>query len=282
MSLKYLGETIDIHGGGQDLVFPHHENEITQSESFTGKKPFVKYWMHNGSLQLGAEKMSKSLGNLITIRDALKKYSADAIHIFVLSSYYRSPLTYTEEALEAAQSGADRLQRAASRYEASGTGKPLDAEPYKRKFMEAMDDDFNTAQAIAILFDLAREINQAADAGVIVNNAQNTLISLARGVLGLKIPRNIRVQSTVSIGLKATAKVTVIPGTVNARVTRLIEERVNCRKEKKWQRADEIRKKLEELGVTLEDIKAKTDATFKLVPSEESLENLMKELGIDF
>jgi cysteinyl-tRNA synthetase len=274
MSLKYLGETIDIHGGGQDLVFPHHENEITQSESFTGKKPFVKYWMHNGSLQLGAEKMSKSLGNLITIRDALKKYSADAIHIFVL--------TYTEEALEAAQSGADRLQRAASRYEASGTGKPLDAEPYKRKFMEAMDDDFNTAQAIAILFDLAREINQAADAGVIVNNAQNTLISLARGVLGLKIPRNIRVQSTVSIGLKATAKVTVIPGTVNARVTRLIEERVNCRKEKKWQRADEIRKKLEELGVTLEDIKAKTDATFKLVPSEESLENLMKELGIDF
>jgi cysteinyl-tRNA synthetase len=281
MSLKYLGETIDIHGGGQDLVFPHHENEITQSESFTGKKPFVKYWMHNGSLQLGAEKMSKSLGNLITIRDALKKYSADAIRIFILSSYYRSPLTYTPEALEAAQSGADRLQRAASRYEASGTGKPLDAEPYKRKFMEAMDDDFNTAQAIATLFDLAREINQAADAGVIVNNAQNTLISLARGVLGLKIPRNIRVQSTVSIGLKATANVTVIPGTVNARVTRLIEERVNCRKEKKWQRADEIRKKLEELGVTLEDTKAGTTATYKLIPSEEDIFNLVKELGLN-
>ncbi len=113
MSLRYLGEQLDIHGGGQDLVFPHHENEIAQSEGFTGKKPFVKYWMHNGLLQMGAEKMSKSLGNLITIREALEKYSADALRIFVLSSYYRSPLTYSEEALEAAEKGAERLRQAA-------------------------------------------------------------------------------------------------------------------------------------------------------------------------
>ncbi|MDO8687660.1 MAG: cysteine--tRNA ligase, partial [Dehalococcoidales bacterium] len=113
MSLKYLGETFDIHGGGQDLVFPHHENEIAQSESFTGKKPFVKYWMHNGLLRLGEAKMSKSLGNLVTIREALAKHSADAIRIFILSSYYRAPLTYSEETLEAAEKGADRLRQAA-------------------------------------------------------------------------------------------------------------------------------------------------------------------------
>jgi cysteinyl-tRNA synthetase len=105
MSRKFLGDQIDIHGGGQDVVFPHHENEIAQSESFTGKKPFVQFWMHNGLLRMGEEKMSKSLGNLITIRDALKKYTADALRLFIMSSYYRSPLTYTETALEARRAG---------------------------------------------------------------------------------------------------------------------------------------------------------------------------------
>ncbi len=281
MSIKYLGEQIDIHGGGQDLIFPHHENEIAQSESFTGKKPFVKYWMHNGLLQMGAEKMSKSLGNLITIRDALQKYSADGLRIFILSSYYRSPLTYTEEAIAAAQSGAERMQRAVSRYEASASGAPLDAEPYMQKFMEAMDDDFNTPQALSVLFDLAREINQASDAGIIVNNAQETLISLARRVLGLKIPRNIKVQSTVSIGMKVTAEAMVIPGKVTTLVNRLIDERIKSRKEKYWQRADEIRNRLAELGVIIEDSKTGTTATYKQVPSEESLEILLKELKIN-
>jgi len=115
MSLKYLGNTLDIHGGGQDLIFPHHENEIAQSESFTGTKPFVKYWLHNGLMQLGENKMSKSLGNLITIKEALEKYSVDAIRIFILSSYYRGPLTYYEAALEAAQRGAERLWQANER-----------------------------------------------------------------------------------------------------------------------------------------------------------------------
>jgi len=154
MSLKYLGDTLDIHGGGQDLVFPHHENEIAQSESFTGVKPFVKYWLHNGMVQLGEEKMSKSLGNLITIKEALQKYSADAIRIFALSSHYRSPLTYSEEILEAAEGGVERLLRVISRDDSTGgVGEALDAEPYRKQFVEALDDDFNTAQALGILFD---------------------------------------------------------------------------------------------------------------------------------
>ena len=278
MSIKFLGEQIDIHGGGQDVVFPHHENEIAQSESYTGKKPFVQYWMHNGLLQMGAEKMSKSLGNLITIRDALKKYTADGLRVFILSSYYRSPLTYTQEAIEAAQSGAERLQRTASRYEANGTVTPFNAEPYKQKFMEAMDDDFNTPQALAVLFDLARDINLAADKGIILNNAQNTLVSLARKVLGLKIPKNIHVEASVTILWKTTASVSYRTDVVNSRINRLAEERIKCREEKNWQRADEIRNKLAELGVTLEDTKAKANAIIKHIQSEESLDSLMKEL----
>jgi cysteinyl-tRNA synthetase len=280
MSLKYLGDTLDIHGGGQDLVFPHHENEIAQSESFTGKKPFVKYWLHNGLVQLGEDKMSKSLGNLITIKQALKKYSPDAIRIFILSSHYRSPLTYSEEGLEAAEGGAERLQRAMSRYEPNSTGKPLDAKPYEKQFIEAMDDDFNTPQALGVLFDLAKAINQAGDTGLSFDKAQNTLISFARRVLGLKLPRHIEVQASLTLGLKVTASATVIPGTVNVRLNRLIEERVKCREEKKWQRADEIRKKLAELGVILEDTKKGIDVTYKSIPSEESLDSLMAELGI--
>jgi cysteinyl-tRNA synthetase len=185
MSVKYLGEQIDIHGGGRDLIFPHHENEIAQSECFTGKKPFVKYWMHNGLLQLGAEKMSKSLGNLITIREALQKYSPDAIRIFVLSSHYRSPLTYSEEALEAAERGAERLRQAVQAASApEGAAEKIDLETYRKRFIEAMDDDFNTAQALAALFDLARGINRASEEGFGASQAQQTFKELA-GVLGL-------------------------------------------------------------------------------------------------
>jgi len=281
MSLKYLGETIDIHGGGQDLIFPHHENEIAQSESFTGKKPFVKYWLHNGLVQFGGDKMSKSLGNLITIKEALEKYSADALRIFVLNSHYRSPLKYSEEALEAAEKGTARLQQAVSRYDPTGgAGDALDAKPYEDQFKEAMDDDFNTPQALAALFDLSRKINEAGDAGINYSNAQSTLLSLARKVVGLKLQRHIHVEASVTISLSAAAGVQFIPHAVTARVNRLAEERIKCRKEKNWQRADEIRDKLAELGGTLEDTKAKPNATFKRVPSEKSLDKLLTELGI--
>jgi cysteinyl-tRNA synthetase len=291
MSRKFLGEQIDIHGGGQDLVFPHHENEIVQTESFTGKKPFVQYWMHNGLLRMGEDKMSKSLGNLITIRDALKKYSADGIRIFILSSYYRSPLTYTEEAIESAKEGAEKLLLAVSREITIGDkGKELNAEPYRQEFIKAMDDDFNTPQALAVLFNLAREINQAGDFGIKIDKAQSILVSLGREVLGFRLPRVINIQISDKISIRDTVDVTIIPGklispetipdTIKALVIRLIEERVECRQEKKWQRADEIRKKLAELGVILEDSKTGTTAIYKLVPSQEALANLIKELDI--
>lgn len=282
MSLKYLGKILDIHGGGQDLIFPHHENEIAQSESFTGVKPFARYWLHNGLVQLGAEKMSKSLGNLITIKEALAKYGADALRIFVLSSHYRSPLTYSEEAIEAAGGGVERLARVVAKDDPTeGKEKALDAEPYRNQFIEAMDDDFNTPKALAFLFDLAREINQAGDAGISIDKAQSTLVSLAREVLGLKLPRIVYGKATLKGSGKLSAKLTVIPNTVNARVNRLIEERNRLRQVKQWHQADEIRKKLAELGVTLEDTKTGTAIIYKVVPSEESLANLMNELGID-
>jgi cysteinyl-tRNA synthetase len=250
MSLKYLGETIDIHGGGQDLVFPHHENEIAQSESFTGK-PFVKYWLHNGMVQLGEEKMSKSLGNLITIKEALQKYSADALRIFVLSSHYRSPLTYTEETLEAAERGAERLLRVVSRDDPTGgKGEALDARPYEEQFIRAMDDEFNTPQALGVLFVLAREINQAADKGISFDVAKGVLKKLAGDTLGLKL------EVSEFLIEKPDSE-------TQLRVNQLIEERARLRKEKKWQEADKIRADLAEQGIILEDTPKGTIAIWK-------------------
>jgi cysteinyl-tRNA synthetase len=236
MSLKYLGDTLGIHGGGQDLVFPHHENEIAQSESFTGTKPFVKYWLHNGLLQLGEDKMSKSLGNLITVKEALEKYSTDAIRIFILNSHYRSPLTYSEEGLEAAERGADRLRQVAQ-----GEGgetkveERLDVEPYRKRFIEAMDDDFNTAQAIATLFDLTRDINRADEAGLETVEGREVLSELAN-ILGLtlELPEQPPLDAEPFIKL-------------------LISTRNQLREAEQWQLADEIRAKLGELGIALED-----------------------------
>jgi cysteinyl-tRNA synthetase len=240
MSLKYLGDTLDIHGGGQDLIFPHHENEIAQSECFTGKKPFVKYWLHNGLVQLGGDKMSKSLGNLITIKQALAKYSADAIRLFILNSHYRSPLTYSEEGLEAAERGAKRLTWAAFRDDPTGgKGEVFDAKSYEEQFKEAMNDDFNTAKGLGVLFELASAVNQAADARVSIAKAQGTLTALAREVLGL------RLETSEFMGRPVPE--------IEQKVNRLVEERLKLRNAKRWQEADKIRAELAELGVALED-----------------------------
>jgi cysteinyl-tRNA synthetase len=263
MSVKFLGEQIDIHGGGQDLVFPHHENEIAQSESYTGKKPFVKHWLHNGLLQLGADKMSKSLGNLITIRDFLKKNSADALRIFILSSYYRTPLTYTETAIEAAQSGADRLVRVAAKEDVKSKGKALDAKAYRERFIAAMDDDFNTPQAIAALFDLARDINRAEEEGTDAASARATLKELG-GVLGLTFQRKETAPLDVaplkalaqSIGEKAKAagiSAGAVPDDADGIMALLIAVRKEFRKAKQFQLADEIRNGLSGIGIILED-----------------------------
>ena len=260
MSLKYLGNTLDIHGGGQDLIFPHHENEIAQSESFTGVKPFVKHWLHNGMVQLGEEKMSKSLGNLITIKEALQKYGADAVRVFVLGSHYRSPLTYSEEILEAAERGADRLRQTANNA-VSGrkTDKKIDAGQYRQRFITAMDDDFNTARAIAALFDLAREINRADSEGIQAGEARDALKELG-GVLGLTFQPPEKQAGPLDAELIAQVYQVLnlaTPPDAKQDAEKLIENLIQARKEmreaRQWQQADIIRAKLDEAGIVLED-----------------------------
>ena len=267
MSLRHLGETLDIHGGGQDLIFPHHENEIAQSECFTGVKPFVKYWMHNGMLQFGTEKMSKSLGNLITIKQALQKYSVDALRIFILSSHYRSPLTYSEEALEAAERGAERLRQVVEGESGeSAVGGSIDIQGYRDRFIQAMDDDFNTPQAVAALFDLAREINRADSQGSDVREARKELLELGT-IMGLTF-KGAEITPLDDTQLKellgSIAKwhssagldeipIDEIPGDVESLLSHITSTRSELRSKKQWQLADEIRNKLDELGITLED-----------------------------
>lgn len=277
IAIKHLGDTIDIHGGGQDLIFPHHENEMTQSESFTGKKPFVKYWLHNGMLKLGEEKMSKSLGNLVSIKEVLAKYSADAIRIFALSSHYRSPLTYSEEALESAEKGVDRLRQAVhhGKAEAEKGNQKINTKPYRQKFVEAMDDDFNTAQALAAIFNLARKINNSNHEGLNTNKARVMLKELS-DVLGLtlnvskKPPLDINPflglqkwvidkvckeeinKLVVESGIQLSNENTIIEDASEI-ISWLIDLRNTLRQYKKFRLADEIREKLDGLGIALED-----------------------------
>src|SRR6266540_3312398 len=158
MSYRYLGATLDIHGGGQDLIFPHHENEIAQSEAYSSTQPFVRYWLHNGWLTFGEEKRSKSLGNIITSREGLERYGTDGIRLFVLTSHYRAPLTYSGEALESGKRAAERLRLAATLPGGEGPAADIEVEGFRERFVVAMDDDLNTPAGLAALFDLAREI----------------------------------------------------------------------------------------------------------------------------
>ncbi len=248
MSLHYLGEQIDIHGGGADLIFPHHENEIAQSECYTGKTPFVKYWMHNGLLQLGGEKMSKSLGNLITLDEILERYDPNAFRLFVLSSHYRRPVTYTDESFAAAQRGLERFYAALEHPPANTLPGANDAalaqkaRKTHKAFDEAMSDDFNTALALGALFDLARAINAARDTREIgpgFTEAQATLRELLE-VLGFRLTEETR-----RGGAAATD--------VAPLVALLIDVRSELRKKREWALADLIRDRLAEQGIALED-----------------------------
>ncbi|GIW14478.1 MAG: cysteine--tRNA ligase [Tepidiforma sp.] len=234
MALETLGEQIDIHGGGMDLIFPHHTNEIAQTEAYTGKAPFARIWMHNALLQLGSEKMSKSIGNLVSIQEALDRYGADALRLFVITSHYRSPVTYSEEALEAARAGAERLRHAAS---AEGGSAPadIDHEAVRARFIEAMDDDLNTPRALAALFELARDINRAAAAGADIGPARATLRELC-GVLGLTL------EAPAARSLAAAPFIDL-----------LVEIRAELRAAKQWALADRIRERLASLGIELQD-----------------------------
>jgi cysteinyl-tRNA synthetase len=250
MNLNHLGEQIDIHGGGNDLIFPHHENEIAQSESFTGKT-FARYWIHNGMLQLSGEKMSKSVGNLVTIEEFLAHHPADALRMLVLNSGYRNPLSYSEEILDQAEKAIERLRSSLKPALPGAKGAAPEALKNltsqvticKAGFIESMDDDFNSAGALAQLFELVRVINQARADGatdVELTPAQEVILDLT-GVLGLTLKEE-------KSGNQAA----------DPFVNLLIEIRRELRENKQWALSDKVRDRLTELGVGLEDSKEGT------------------------
>jgi cysteinyl-tRNA synthetase len=241
MSTHCLGNHFDIHGGGFDLMFPHHENEIAQSEGATGTK-FVEYWMHVGFIRVDQEKMSKSLGNFFTIREVLSQFSAEVVRYFLVSSHYRSPLDYSLESLKGAQQALERLYTCLRTYFSEIPKQPANAvnNEYVDRFFKKMDDDFNTPEALAVLFDLARDINKLRESDH--NKAQHlasTLLYLS-GLLGI-------LQSDPEVFLKAGS-------TVDAEVINsLINDRNRARENKQWAEADRIRQELISQGVILED-----------------------------
>lgn len=246
MNWRYLGDTIDIHCGGQDLIFPHHENEIAQSECFTGK-PFAHYWMHNGYINVDNVKMSKSLGNFFTVRDVAEKYGYEPIRYLLISAQYRSPINYSTDIIEQCIAALNRLYtcrdsldfelKNAVDAEHDGDKAIIDGfDKYREQFISAMDDDLNTADAIASIFELVRDINT----NVVGKTPSKALVEGAiamfdelTGVLGLVYNRKTE--------------------TLDSDVEDLIEARTNARKEKNWAEADRIRDQLKEMGIVLED-----------------------------
>ena len=234
MSLSYLDNRIDIHGGGQDLIFPHHENEIAQSESYTGLVPFAKFWVHNGTLNFGGDKMSKSIGNVFSTRKAISKFSSDALRMFFLSSHYRSPLMFNEDSILAQERALARLRNAISI--PSGRGDILDPDPFVKKFNRAMEQDLNTPQALAVIFDLARAINSASDDNADVASCQKDLLYLAR-ILGLTL-----------IAEDPTEDKSVRPF-----IDLLVKVRTSLRDDNQFALSDLIRDELSRMGVKIED-----------------------------
>jgi len=255
MNLNHLGEQIDIHGGGNDLIFPHHENEIAQSESFTGK-PFARYWIHNGMLQLSGEKMSKSLGNLVTIEEFLEHHPADALRMLVLNSGYRNPLSYSEEILVQAERAIERLRSGLKPALPGSTGvaqSVLDSlnrqvEATTEGLIASMDDDFNSAGALAQLFELVRMINQTRMEG-----ATNDQLAAAQAKLR---------ELTSVLGLTLEQE-SVSDHSADEVINLLIEIRQDLRANKLWQLSDKVRDRLAELGVVLEDSKEGTSWHWK-------------------
>jgi len=242
MSTRQLGDHFDIHGGGMDLKFPHHENEIAQSEAATGE-PFVNYWMHNGFVRVDDEKMSKSLGNFFTVREILRRYRAEEVRYFILASHYRSPLNYSQENLDNSRAALTRLYTAL-RGLSPLPGADEACTRYSGLFHEAMDDDFNTPEAVAVLFELAREINRARETDVDTASRLAGCMRRLAGVLGLlqADPEGFLRESAGEPG-----------GLTDAQIDALIAERLAARKKKDWAEADRIRAELEQQGILLED-----------------------------
>jgi cysteinyl-tRNA synthetase len=269
MSIKFLGESFDIHGGGADLIFPHHENEIAQSESFTGK-PFARYWIHNGFITIDKEKMSKSLGNFFTIREILDKFDAEVVRLFLLSTHYRSPIEFSDEQLREAESSLERYYSTILRIhdflgKDHARGGFLNAEKnfeeivlrFRERFIEAMDDDFNTALALGHIFEFIRDANRFLDGKPSGPEARELLhkteklLSEIGGVLNIfgRTPeewyRSLMVVKKIGLSEKE--------------ILEMIKQRREARQRKEWEMADRIRKELEEKGIILEDKADRTD-----------------------
>jgi cysteinyl-tRNA synthetase len=251
MAMQYLGESFDLHGGGEDLIFPHHECEIAQAEAAT-RRPFARVWVHNGFVNLRAEKMSKSLGNTLNIREIVKRHDAEALRLWLLGTHYRHPVEYAEERLQESARALDRLRRLAAAAPDEGGSIPDDPDvrPYVERFYEAMDDDFNTPGAVAVLFDLSRELQRVPDpdrAAPSFRRGVATLRSLARA-LGL---------------LERTVTAAGPSAETEARIVALVSERDEARRSRNWKRSDELRAELANLGVTVEDTPSGSRWTWK-------------------
>ena len=238
MATKALGDTFDIHGGGADLTFPHHENEIAQSEGATGH-PFVNYWMHNGFVRINDEKMSKSLGNFFTVREILARYKAEEIRYFILTSQYRSPLNYDEEHLDNARAALTRFYMA---LRDMPDAEPLAGNDYEQRFYAAMDDDFNTPIALAVLFDMVREINTLKTEDTSKAAALAAQLKVYAGMLGI-------LQSDPEVYLRGGCE----SKGDDAEVDKLVAERFTAKQNKDWATADRIRDELAEQGIVIED-----------------------------
>jgi len=247
MAGRYLGETIDIHCGGQDLIFPHHENEIAQSEGCHGRQ-FVRYWLHNGFISIDSKKMSKSLGNFFTVREAAEVYGYENIRMFMLMSHYRSPLNYSGDILIQSKNALERLKTAKGALEfiinngsdvvkESERGFITSLPGYRERFIDAMEDDLNTADAISVIFELVRESNSAVagtEPSKAFAQAALDILNELTGVFGLFYADRD-------------------DGNLDEEVEALIAERQTARKEKNWAEADRLRNRLSDMGVVLED-----------------------------
>ena len=271
MSMKYLGGTFDIHGGGKDLIFPHHENEIAQSEAATGT-PFVKYWLHNGFVNINAEKMSKSLGNFFTIKEVLEKYDSEVLRFFLLSAHYRSPIDFSDQNLTEAEAGMERIYTTLAGLDEALAGgvEPGDVEPVQsseaekelqekvdffiERFREAMDDDFNTALALGNVFDLVRTVNRVlAEGGAEKGTNRRTLaaaktcIAVLGGVFGVFTSEPAAYRERIQERKMAALAIS------SEEIERLVTERTAARKARDFKRSDEIRDMLLSRGIELFD-----------------------------
>jgi len=246
MSKNCLGNHFDIHGGGMDLQFPHHENEIAQSEAASGEK-FVNVWMHNGFVRINEEKMSKSLGNFFTVRDVLKQYRPEVIRFFVLSSHYRSPLNYSDEQLNESVSALTRLYTALRGIELAENNQ---ATEYTERFKQAMDDDFNTAVAVAVLFDMARELNKIKSSDPESAAQLASELKTLAGVIGI-------LQGSPEEFLQSSD--TQENQLTEQAIAEFIQQRVEAKQNKDWALADKIRNDLKQQGIILEDVSTGTD-----------------------